>query len=309
MRATPTLVGILTLTAGIAVFSVQDVILKQLADSYPLSQAMTIRSLVALPLMLWIVRWQDGGLHTLWTPGWRRMLGRGVLNVLAYTSYYLGLAVLPMATTVALYFAAPLFISLLAPLLLGEPAPRAARLAGLIGFAGVLLIVQPWAGDGAALGMAALLPILGAFGYALSMIAARPLGRTETAAAMACWGNIGFVAAALAMSAVFGGGSWAEGSPQVLQFLVRPWIWPTPAALLGMAACGVIAAVGLTLLTQAYRVAPGPLVAPFEYSFMFWAVLFGWMFWDELPDFWAWSGIALIVFAGLLVLRAAPKAP
>ncbi len=65
----------------------------------------------------------------------------------------------------------------------------------------------------------------------------------------------------------------------------------------------MIAAVGLTLLTHAYRVAPSSAVAPFEYSFMFWGVLWGWLFWRDLPDALGWLGIAVIIAAGLYVIR------
>jgi drug/metabolite transporter (DMT)-like permease len=77
-----------------------------------------------------------------------------------------------------------------------------------------------------------------------------------------------------------------------------------------MASCGLIAAIGLTLLTYAYRIAPSASVAPFEYSFMFWGVLWGWLFWDSIPDGIAWVGIAVIIAAGLIVIRKddSPKA-
>ncbi len=112
--------GIICLIAGIAVFSVQDLILKKLSADYPLHQAMVLRSLTALPFLLLIVWWFDGRLSTITTPGWPKMLARGLLNFVAYTSYYLGLAALPMATTVALYFTAPLMITLLSALVLKE---------------------------------------------------------------------------------------------------------------------------------------------------------------------------------------------
>jgi drug/metabolite transporter (DMT)-like permease len=69
-----------------------------------------------------------------------------------------------------------------------------------------------------------------------------------------------------------------------------------------MAACGVVAAAGLTLLTQAYRVAPANTIAPFEYSALVWAALYGWLFWHELPAANTWLGMAIIVGAGLYVL-------
>lgn len=68
-----------------------------------------------------------------------------------------------------------------------------------------------------------------------------------------------------------------------------------------MASCGVIAALGLTLLTQAYRVAEANVVAPFEYTGLIWSVLYGWLFWREWPDPVGWVGILIIVAAGTYV--------
>jgi drug/metabolite transporter (DMT)-like permease len=184
MEKTATARGFLALTLGIAIFSVQDVILKQLSGGYPLHQAMVLRSLTALPFHLAIVWLFDGRLSTIATPGWWKMLARGLLNFVAYTAYYLGLAYVPMADAVALFFTSPLFITLAAVLLMRERVSLTTAIALAAGFAGVLMIVKPGA-EG--FDLAALLPVVGALGYALSMLAARSLGRTESAAAMAFW--------------------------------------------------------------------------------------------------------------------------
>ena len=304
MSMTATNRGILALTLGIAIFSVQDVILKQLSGDYPLHQAMVLRSLTALPFHLAIVWWFDGRLSTITTPGWWKMLARGLLNFTAYTAYYLGLAYIPMADAVALFFTSPLFITLAAVLFMRERVSLMTTLALASGFAGVLMIVKPGA-DG--FDLAALLPVIGALGYAISMVVARPMGRTDSAAAMAFWGNVCFLFCALGLSAVYGSGAHADVSHPSLAFLTRGWVTPDLTDLSLMAACGVIAAVGLTLLTYAYRIAPASTVAPFEYSFMFWGVMWGWVFWGDFPDGLGWIGIAVIVGAGLLVIRAPQK--
>lgn len=306
MQMTATSRGILALTLGIAIFSIQDVILKLLSGDYPLHQAMVIRSLTALPFHLAIVWWFDGRLSTITTPGWWKMLARGLLNFVAYTAYYLGLAYLPLADTIALFFTSPLFITLTAILFLGERVRVLTAVAVAAGFAGVLLIVKPGASG---FDLAALLPILGALGYALSMIAARVLGETESAAAMAFWGNVCFLLCALALSAVYGSGAFAGASHPSLAFLTRGWVMPPMTDLLLMASCGFIAAIGLTLLTYAYRIAPSASVAPFEYSFMFWGLLWGWLFWDNIPDGLAWVGIVVIIAAGMIVIRKPEAQP
>lgn len=290
--------GIALLVAGIAVFSIQDLILKLLSGAYPLHQAMVLRSLTALPLLLLLVH-RDGGLGTLITPGTRAMILRGVVMFLAYTSYYLALAALPMATTVALYFSAPLFITILSVVILGESVGPRRWVALFAGFAGVLIMVRP---GGDLFDWAALLPVIAGLTYAISMISARRLGSSETAPALAFWGNAVFLVAAIAMSAVLGSGAWESDAHPSLAFLLRGWAMPTAFDLMLMMACGVIAAIGLTLLTQAYRVAESSVVTPFEYTGLLWSVIYGWIFWRDWPVLTDWIGIAIITGAGLYIL-------
>ncbi len=74
-----------------------------------------------------------------------------------------------------------------------------------------------------------------------------------------------------------------------------------------MCACGLIAAIGLTLLTYAHRITPSATVAPFEYTFIIWRLLWGWLIWRDLPDALGWLGIAIIISTGLYVIRAPKK--
>lgn len=290
--------GVALLVAGITVFSIQDLILKLLSGAYPLHQAMVLRSLTALPLLLLLVH-RDGGLTTLFTLKTRTMILRGGVMFLAYTSYYLALAALPMATTVTLYFSAPLFITILSVVILKETVGPRRWLALFAGFSGVLIMVRP---GGDLFDWAALLPVIAGLAYAISMISARRLGSSETAPALAFWGNAVFLVAAIAMSAVLGSGAWESDAHPSLAFLLRGWVLPTAFDLMLMMACGVIAAIGLTLLTQAYRVAESSVVTPFEYTGLVWSVIYGWIFWRDWPVLTDWIGIAIITGAGLYIL-------
>jgi drug/metabolite transporter (DMT)-like permease len=290
--------GILFLVAGIAVFAVQDLILKLLSGAYPLHQAMVLRSLTAVPFLLILVM-LNGGRPTLFTPGLRQMIGRGFVMFAAYTSYYLALAALPLATTVALYFAAPLFITLLSVLILNERVGLLRWLAVAAGFAGVVIMVRP---GSELFDWAAPLAVISGLTYGLSMVAARRLGSAETAAALAFWGNAVFLFCALVLSATFGTGEFAGAGHKSITFMTRGWVMPTGFDTMLMMGCGVIAAAGLTLLTQAYRISQSNVVAPFEYTALIWGVLYGWMFWADWPDSTGWIGIAIIVSAGLFVI-------
>lgn len=297
--------GVAFLIAGVAVFSIQDLILKLLSGGYPLHQAMVLRSLTAIPFLLLLVHW-EGGLRSLFTPGTPAMIRRGVVMFVAYTAYYLALAALPMATTVALYFSAPLFITILSVFFLAEKVGPRRWIALLAGFAGVLIMVRPGSD---LFDWAALLPVLSGLAYAISMIGARKLGTTESASALAFWGNAVFLAAALAMSALLGSGAYEGEAHPSLAFLLRGWVTPTPFDLMLMMACGIIAAAGLTLLTQAYRIGEASAVTPFEYTGLLWSVIYGWVFWQQWPNLTDWTGIAIITGAGLYILWRESRQP
>lgn len=297
--------GILYLCAGIAVFSFQDLILKLLSGDYPLYEAMVVRSLAAIPCLLLIVH-HDGGFGSLLTPGLWRMLARGCMNFFAYTCYYLGLAGLPIATTVALYFTAPLFIACLSIVFLGERVTGLRWVALLGGFAGTLLMLRPGVSG---FDPAMLLPVVASFFYGAAMVATRHLGEAETASAMAFHSNLTFLIGALILAAIFGSGAHADESHKALAFLLRGWVMPTPRDLGLMATCGAIAAVGLTLLTQAYRIGQANAVAPFEYSALVWGLVLGWLVWGDWPNLTTWTGIAVLVGAGLLLLYSEGRQP
>lgn len=297
---TAPLAGILSLLLGLAVFSVQDLVIKLLSGQYPLYQIMLVRGLVSLPLLLLMVK-AEGGLRLLVTPGLPAMLARGGVMLVAYAAFYLALAALPLPTSVALYFSGPLFITLLSVVVLHERVGLAGWGAVLAGFAGVVVMVRPGSG---LFDWASLLPVLSGLSYGVSMVAARRLGPRETAGAMAFWGNAVFLAFAAAMTLAFAQAGSAEGMHPSLAFLVRGWVVPDPRDLALMALTGAIAAVGLWLLTTAYRLAQASTVAPFEYTAMIWGVVWGWTIWGEWPDALGWLGIAAIIGAGLVTALA-----
>ncbi|MDB5665310.1 DMT family transporter [Cypionkella sp.] len=298
MNRKTTTLGIFYLIAGISVFSVQDLILKLISGGYPLYQAMLIRGFTSIPFLLAFAHF-DGGLRTLFSAGVSKMLLRGLVMFIAYFSFYIALAGLPLPTTVALFYSGPLFITLLSVLFLGERVSVTAWAAVVLGFIGVVIMVRPGSD---LFDWAAILPILSGLTYAISMITARKMGGTETAAALAFWSTIVFLSGAGLMALYYHDGSHTNTSHASLAFLTRGWITPTPRDLALMMTCGVVAAMGLWLLTQAYRIAAASTVAPFEYLGLIWSVLWGWLFWRDWPDAQGWLGIGIIAGAGLFVL-------
>ena len=285
-------------TLGLAIFSIQDVILKYVSGEYPLYQVMVLRGITALPLFALLV-YLEGGLGQLRTRKWPILSFRGVLMFMAYAVYYLSLATLPLATAVALFFTAPFFITALSVVALGEQVGPRRWAAVAIGFVGVLVIVQP---TSASFEWVMLLPVLAAFFYSISQTLTRRLGHIARASTMGFFVNGTFLLVSVIAVAILGAGTYADESHKSLGFLLRGW-QPMPTFdLLLLMSTGFIATAGITLLTQAYRIAPGGIVAPFEYTLMIWALLFGYVLFGDIPDTRQLAGMAIIIGSGLFII-------
>ncbi|HJT11184.1 MAG TPA: DMT family transporter [Dongiaceae bacterium] len=296
----------LSLCAGVMIFSGQDWIIKLLSGDYPVHQAIAIRGVVAVLILLAYIA-LDGKIESLRSKRMGLLIVRGLVLMMAYTTYYLAFPSMPLANIVALWFTVPLFVTALAGPFLGEKVGVRRWAAAIVGFAGVLIIVRPLADS---FSLASLLPIASALTYSISALMARRMGETESAPVMSFYQNLVYLLVALVMAAIFGSGGFEGTSDPSLEFLVRGWVTPSWIDLALLAACGVIASIATVLLTQAYRMAEANFVACFEYSAIIWATLGGYLFWREVPDVYFVVGAALIVVAGLYVLfRTQPATP
>lgn len=293
--------GIACLCLGVFVFSLQDAVIKQVSGAYPLTQVVVIRSLVAIPILLALVQ-MDVGWRAIISPDFWPLTARAAIMFVSYTAYYLAFPALPLADAVALYFTVPLFVTALAGPFLGERSGWKVWIAVGVGFVGVMVMLQPGSG---LFEPAALLSLLAAAMYGTSMLMARRLGVAQAASIMTFYQNGVFLAGAGATAWVLYALGVVDAQHPSLSFLVRPWVWPGWSDGLLIASCGVIASAGMMLLTTAYRIARASAVAPFEYSGVLWAPLWGFLFFAEVPRMATVTGAALIVGAGLVALRFA----
>ena len=293
------LLGIACLCIGVAVFSLQDALIKAISGTYPVTQALAIRALVAMPILLVVVAY-EAGLGALVSKRMGFLTARAAILFASYTAYYLAIAALPMADAVALFYTTPLIIMMLAGPYLGERVRWQTLAIALVGLAGVLVMLRP--GDGL-FDWAALLSLMSALLYGFAQLMARKMGDTVTASVMTFYQNGIYLAGSLVFAGVFAlTGAESVSHPSLL-FLMRPWQWPGMTDFLMMAACGVIAAFGMMLLSQAYRLAPANRVATFEYTGILWTPLWGFLFFAEIPQATTVIGAALIVGAGLVALN------
>lgn len=298
------LIGIASLNVGIFIFSIQDAILKGLSGEHAVTLAMVIRSLIGLPILFAMVHFECG-LGRLKSRNWRPLLLRGAILLVSYTTYYMAFPALPLAEAVALFFTSPIFVTILASFILGERATPRTWGAVILGFIGVLIILRPGSG---LFEPAALLSLLSAAAYALSMVLARRYGAAEPSTVMAFYVNCVYLVAASGIAGLFHLLGITEARHPSLDFLVRPWALPGLRDLLLMGACGIIAALAMSLLTHAYRMARASLVTVFEYAGMVWVPLWGFLMFQEVPRFTTFAGTAIIIIAGTLAVRNSKSA-
>lgn len=296
----------LSLCSGVMIFSGQDWIIKLLSGDYPVHQAIAIRGVVAMVILFGFIAW-SGKLGSLRSKRMGLLIVRGLVLMVAYTTYYLAFPSMPLASIVAIWFTVPLFVTALAGPFLGEKVGARRWIAAIVGFAGVLIIVRPGTDSFV---LASLLPVASALTYSISALMARRMGETESAPVMSFYQNLVYLLVALVMAAIFGAGSFEGTTDPSLAFLVRGWSSPTLLDLGLLAACGVIASIATVLLAQAYRMAEANFVACFEYTAIIWAIFGGYVFFGETLDAYSVAGAALIVVAGLYVLfRTQPASP
>jgi drug/metabolite transporter (DMT)-like permease len=293
-------IGIASLCVGSLVFSLQDSVIKSISGDHAVTLAIVIRAIVTFPIIITMVAWV-GGIRQLDTPHWPVLVLRGAVLLISYTSYFMAFPALPLAEAIALYFMVPLVVTVMSGPLLGERVTLQAWGAVVLGLVGVGVILKPGVG---LFQPAALLSLISAFTYGYAMILARKHGAQVPATVMVFYQNaVYFLGALLVAVVVMLFGIKPPGHPS-LDFLVRGWSLPNTLDLTLLALCGVIAAIGSTLLSQAYRKGEASIVTPFEYIGMIWAVIFGFVFFSEVPQWSTLLGMALIAGAGILALRA-----
>jgi S-adenosylmethionine uptake transporter len=284
-------------------------LIKQLSGGYPLHQMVFTRSIIGIMFSLIFVQMEGGwGILRTNQPGLHVL--RGLLIVTSNMTFFVALAAIPLADATALFFAAPLFITLLSIPILKENVGPLRLTAVIFGFLGVLIMQRPWEGVDT-LGtsrLILLLPVVAALTYALNQLLTRKLGVKSKASALAVYIQGTFVVVSIGFYIVAGDGRFAEGSNNPsIQFLLREWIWPAQNDLMLFGCLGFASAVIGYALSQAYRMADAATVAPFEYIGLPLAVLWGWLIFSELPAWEVWMGIAMILASGVFVYISEAK--
>ena len=278
-RRRAALAGIGLMVLGIFLFSVNDAMGKWLVATYTVGQVLLIRSLAALVMLAPFV-WREGVAPLLRAPWPSLQLLRVVLSTLEVAFFYWAVAYLPLADVMTYYLAAPIYVTALSPVLLGEAVGWRRWTAVLVGFAGVLVALRPSAST---LTLPALVAVLGSLIFALMMITTRKL-RGSSGTVLVTGQTVGAL--------VLGGALAPFG-----------WVTPSPRDFLLLSLLGVVAMVAHVCVNRSLQLAPASVVAPFQYTLIAWAVVLGYLVFDEMPQLGTWIGAGIIVGAGLFIFR------
>jgi drug/metabolite transporter (DMT)-like permease len=291
--------GALCAVGAACAFTLGDMAVKALSESYPLHQVTLIRALVALSFLVGLVMPLTGGLAQLRTRRPAIHLLRGCFLLGANMAFFLALAAMPIADATAIFFISPMVIAVFSVIFLSETVgPRRWAAIG-VGFLGVLIMIRPGTD---AFTLVALLPLVAATCYAALHMLTRRLGATDSAATMAVYMQAAFLVFSVLVGLSIGDGRFDAGVHPSLSFLLRAWVWPDPGDALLFLLTGLGSATGGFLISQAYRICEAALIAPLEYVAMPMAIFWGFVVFSEWPDPIAWAGIFLIVCSGIYMI-------
>jgi drug/metabolite transporter (DMT)-like permease len=272
-------------------FAVMQALVRQLGDVVPLGQMVFFRGAFAVLPVLLIYAWRGELAVAVRTNRPIGQLGRASLSVGGMFTNFSALARLPLADATAISFASPLITVALAALILKERVRIYRWSAVIVGFIGVIVMLIPQfdvnhyvaAGAAAAAAIGSVLALLSAFFNSGTVIQTRRLVASEATSSIVFYFSLGIT---------------LSGA------VTLPFAWQTPtgAELAMLITIGVFGGIGHIFLTESYRFATASVVAPFDYTSMLWALLFGYWLFGELPSALVYVGGIIVAGAGLFVI-------
>ncbi|MDA9665074.1 DMT family transporter [Candidatus Pelagibacter sp.] len=271
--------GFLYMFLSVCTFSIMDLIVKWSGD-YPTGQVMFFRGFFGIiPTFFLIPRERIKTFYKTKRP--KEHFFRCIMGLMALVAIFIALRKLPLAIVVSLSFSAPLFITILSIFLLSEKVGIYRWLAVLIGFVGVIIITEPGIEE---MNYLYLLPIIFCVGMSFVTITIRKLSSTEPIWLISIFFSIMILIASL-MTIPFG------------------WVMPNFHDFILLSLVGIMGGSANLFLTQSYKLSEVSLVAPLKYLSLIFAIIFGYLIWNEVPTTKTLIGASLVVSASLIIFR------
>jgi len=290
--------GAVILVLGLFLFSIQDIIIKFFSDQYSVLQIVFIRGVVSMAVIAIAIKLLWPGVRFISNRP-RTAIARGLFGFTSYLTYYLAVAAMPLAEVVAIVFTMPLFVTAMSALILGEKVGIRRWSAVFVGFLGVLIILSP---EGEFNTLAVILAFTASITYATQTTITRFLSSHDQPLTLAFNSILVFTCASGVLSLLLLGGIISVTSEHAsLAFFGRDWVMPETTHLALMIFLGVNGAVGFYCLSKAYCSSEASAIAPFEYTYIIWAIVFGYLFWNEVPGVTTIVGVTILVSSSLYI--------
>jgi drug/metabolite transporter (DMT)-like permease len=288
-----TRLAVALIVGSMLLLSAMDAAVKGMTDEFSLWQVCATRAVFSVPILIVIVA--AGGVARLRQVARPWIVVRTLLFVGMWIAYYAALPSMDLSVAATALYTIPLFIAGFASVFAREPVGWRRWIGIAIGFVGVIVILRPGGDD---FSFWALLPVLAALCYALAAIVTRTRCPAESPFVLALALHAGLLVAGIAGSI----GVALLAPPVSTGFLLSRWLPMDLADWAIMGAFGTVMVAVAAGIAKAYQSGPSAIVGTFDYSYLVFAALWGVIFFDEAMDAPTLIGIALIVFAGLLVL-------
>jgi len=271
--------GILYVVASIFVFALTNALIKWLVVRYPVVEIIVFRSSFALVPCTYLIATR-GGILALRTKRLHQHISRSVMQFVSMVCIFTGFGLMPLADATAITFASPLFLTVLSIPLLGEQVGIYRWSAVVVGFVGVLIMVQPGPG---LLHSGALLPLANALINACVTIAIRRMTLTESSTTLVFYQTL-----------VTG----------IIGLALLPFFWVTPDLfdLALFSATGLLSGIAQFWWMQGCRFVPAAVAAPFSYTSMIWSLALGYLVWSDVPTAAVLAGAVIVIASGLYIL-------
>ena len=289
--------GIYLILLGMLFFSVQDVLVRQLSDYASLTQIMFIRGIFGGLILLFFLKLTKRSIS--FSSSYPLLaISRVLLFLTGFLCFYFALGKMELAEATSLFFITPLLITILSKFIFKSEIGAYRICAIIVGFVGILFIVKPNP-DG--FNKIALLPIFTAFTYSVSMMIAKYTREKDSVFQQMLHLYFGSAVLTFVAWLIIPLIEFEPSQAKNLEFLIRDWSIYNSSVLLMLLGIAVIGSAGMLLLTSAYRVASPPVIAPFEYIMLIFAIGNGFFFFSEIPDIYSILGMLLIVGSGLFI--------
>jgi drug/metabolite transporter (DMT)-like permease len=270
--------GILFMISAMVFLPVKDGMAKILGGAYPPLQIIWAQFCIVYLVLAPFIAFRYGAGMLRPRPLGLQIL-RGIFTVWGIGFFYWAVRYIPLASTTSIYFLAPLVVTALSPIVLDERVDLRRWIAVVVGFLGVILILRP---DLQEFNKGYLIAFIGGISIGLFYISNRKLATGPPAIVM------------LSHSVLIGA---------ILTSFAVSFVWVPPRAedlplIAGFVLCAL---VGQGLLMASFKNAPASIVAPFQYSAIISATLFGFIVLGEFPDWLTFMGIAVVVGSGVYI--------